>query len=85
MARGAVAKPMADRYSSPYRVLEHGKKGWKVQVEERVVIISRDRLKPPLGSVTPKSAFLTKRGRPRAASVSSMASDSVAVKAEGPV
>ena len=42
VARGGAAKPMADKYSGPYKVLERANKAWKVQVGGRVEIISRD-------------------------------------------
>ena len=65
---------MADKYSGPYKVLEQANKAWKVQVGEKVEIISRDHLKPHLGSVDPVAARPLARGRPRMASVSSLAS-----------
>ena len=76
---------MADKYSGPYRVLERGNMVWKVQVGERVEVISRDSLKPHLGSVAPKAAVPPKCGRPRTASVVSVASASEAAKPGGPV
>ena len=76
---------MADKYSVPYRVLERGNKTWKVQVGERVEVISRDRLKPHLGSVAPKAAILPQRGRPRTAPLVSVALSPSAAKPEGPV
>ena len=76
---------MADKYSGPYRVLERGNKVWKVQVGERVEVISRDSLKPHLGSVAPKAAVPPKRGRPSTASIVSVASSPSAAKPEGPV
>ena len=48
-------------------------------------VVSRDRLKPHLGSVASKAAVPPKRGRPRMASVNSMASASGAAKPGGPV
>ena len=51
MAKGRAQGPMADKYSGPYKVLEKGNKAWKLQVGERVEVVSRDRLKPHLGSV----------------------------------
>ena len=81
VARGGAAKLMSEKYSSHYKVLERGNKACKIQVGEKVEIISRDRLKPHLGSVAPKAAVPPKRGRPRTASV---ASASVAVKPGGP-
>ena len=62
-----------------------GNKAWKLQVGERVDVVSRDRLKPHLGSMAPKAAVPPKRGRPRMASVNSMASASGAAKPGGPV
>ena len=82
---GGSAKPMADKYNSPYRVLERGNKAWKVQVGERVEILSRDRLKPHLGSVGPKAAVPLRRGRPRVASAASVALASSAAKLGGRV
>ena len=45
MARGGVAKPKVEKYSGPYKVLKWGNKAWKIQVGERVDIVSRDCLK----------------------------------------
>ena len=75
---------MAYKYSSPYNVLERDSKAWKLQVGERVDLISRNRLKPHLGSVAPKAAKPPKPGRPRTASEASGASASVAAKQGGP-
>ena len=47
---------MAHKYSSPCTVLEWGNKAWKLQVGEWVDVVSRDCLKPHLGSVAPKAA-----------------------------
>ena len=58
-----------DKYSGPYQVLERGNKVWKLQVGERVKVVSRDRVKPHLGSVAPQAAVPPTRGRPRMASV----------------
>ena len=76
---------MADKYSCPYKVLEWGNKAWKLQVGDRVDVVSRDRLKPHLGSVAPKAAVLPRRGRLRAAFVDSMASTSGVAEPGGPV
>ena len=51
VAKGGAQRPMADKYSGPYQVLEKGNKAWKLQVGERVEVVSRDCLKPHLGSV----------------------------------
>ena len=45
---------MANKYSSPNKVLERGNKVWKIQVGKRVDVDSKDRLKPHLGSVAPR-------------------------------
>ena len=50
---GGALRPMGDKYSGPYKVLERGNKAWKLQVGERVDMVSRDHLKPHLGSVAP--------------------------------
>ena len=83
MARWRAAKPMADKYSGPYKVLEWGNKVWNIWVGERVDVVSRDRLKPHLGSMAPKAAVPLRRGRPRMTSVVSVASASVAAKPGG--
>ena len=80
VARGGAAKPMAHKYSSPCKVLEQGNKAWKLQVGERVDVVSRDRLKPHLGSMAPKAAMPPRHGRLRTASAVSVASASEAEK-----
>ena len=54
--RGGASRPILDKYSSPYKVLERGNKAWKLQVGERVDVVSRDHLKPHLGSMAPNAA-----------------------------
>ena len=76
---------MADKYSGPYKVLEKGNKAWKLQVGERVEVVSRDHLKPHLGSVAPRAAVPPARGRPRTASAAPLASSFSAEKLGGPV
>ena len=76
---------MADKYSGPYKVMERGNKAWKLKVGERVEVVSRDCLKPHLGSVAPEAAMPPTHGRPRTASVAPVASASSAEKPEGPV
>ena len=85
VAKGGAQRPMADKYSGPYKVLEWANKAWKVQVGEKMEIISRDRLKPHLGSVDPVAARPPTRGRPRMASISSVASPASAKRPGGPV
>ena len=85
VVKGGASKPMTDKYSGPYRVLERGNKAWKLQVGERVEVVSRDRLKPHLGSVAPEGAVAPTHGRPRTASVAPVASPSLAEKPGGPM
>ena len=68
------------KYSGPYKVLVRGNKAWKLQVGERVDVVSRDRLKPHLRRVPPEAAVPPTRGRPRTVSVAPVASPSVAEK-----
>ena len=75
----------ADKYRGPYKLLERGNKAWKIQVGERVDVVSKDCLKPHLGTVAPKAAVPPRCGRPRTASVVSVASTSVAAEPGGPV
>ena len=56
VAKGGAQRPMADKYSGPYQVLERGNKAWKLQVGERVEVVSRDRLKPHLCRVALEAA-----------------------------
>ena len=85
VAKGGAQRPMADKYSGPYKLLERGNKAWKLQVGERVDVVSRDCLKPHLGRVAPRAAMPPTRGRPRAASDALVASPSSAEKPGGPV
>ena len=85
MNKGGASRPMADKYRGPYKVLERGNKAWKLQVGERVDVVSRDYFKPHLGSAAPEAAVLPTRGRPRTASVALVASTSLAEKPGGPV
>ena len=85
VVKGGASKPMTDKYSGPYRVLERGNKAWKLQVGERVEVVSRDRLKPHLGSVAPEGAVAPTHGRPRTASVAPVTSPSLAEKPGGPM
>ena len=64
---------MADKYSGPYQVLERGNKAWKLQVGEKVEVVSPEAVVPP------------RRGRPRMASVAPVASSSSSKKPGGPV
>ena len=66
-------------------MLERVNKAWKLQVGERMEVVSRDCLKPYLGSVAPRAAVPLTRGRPRMASVALVASSSTTEKPGGPV
>ena len=83
VAKGGAQRPMANKYSGPYQVLERGNKAWKLQVGEMVEVVSRDRLKPHLGGVAPEAAVPTRSGRPRTASVAPVASSSSSKKPGG--
>ena len=85
MAKGGAQRPMADKYSGPYQVLERGNKAWKLQVGDKIEVVSRDRLKAHLGRVAPEAAVPPRRGRPRTASVAPVASSSSPKKPGGPV
>ena len=85
VAKGGAQQPMAVKYSGPYKVLERGNKAWKLQVGERVNVVSRDCLKPHLGSVAPRGTKPPTHGRPRTAYVALVASPSPAEKPGGPV
>ena len=76
---------MADKYSGPYHVLERGNKAWKLQVGEKLEVVSRDRLKPHLGRLAPEAAVPPRHGRPRTASVAQVASSSSSKKPGGPM
>ena len=85
VAKGGASRPMVDKYSGPNKVLERGNKAWKLQVGERVEVVSRDCLKPHLGSVAPEAAVLPTHWRPRTASIALLASTSSEEKPGGPV
>ena len=85
VAKGGAQRPMADKYSGPYQVLERGNKAWKLQVGDKIEVVSRDRLKAHLGRVAPEAAVPPRRGRPRTASVAPVASSSSPKKPGGPV
>ena len=55
VAKGGASRPMADKYSSPFKVFERGNKAWKLQVGERVDVGER---------VAPEAALPPTRGRP---------------------
>ena len=55
VAKGGASRPMADKYSSPFKAFERGNKAWKLQVGERVDVGER---------VAPEAALPPTRGRP---------------------
>jgi len=62
--RGGQGRPLADNYAGPYQVMEKAVKYFKVLVGSKVDSISRDRLKPHLGTRPPEAATPPRRGRP---------------------
>ena len=62
--RGAVSPPLTQCYSGPYQVVERGPKVFRLQVGERVEVVSADRLKPHTGSAPAIPAVPPRRGRP---------------------
>ena len=69
----------------PLQGVGEGQQGVELQVGERVDVVSKDCLKPHLGSVAHEAAMPPTHGRPRTASVASVASPSMAEKPGGPV
>ena len=63
VAKGGASRPMADKYSSPFKAFERGNKARKLQVGERVA---------------PEAALPPTRGRPRTASAARVVSPSSA-------
>ena len=63
MQRGGVGPPLTDNYAGPYLVLEKGPKVFKLQLGTRKEVITRDQLKPHLGTAPPAAADPPCRGR----------------------
>jgi len=61
--RGQHGGPLEQAYVGPYQVLERTDKVFKLQVGDRVEVVSADRLKPHRGS-TPTPGEPPRRGRP---------------------
>ena len=74
---------MANKYCGHYQVLERGNKAWKLQGGESGEVVSRDRLKPHLGSVAPRAAVPLTCGRLRTASMAPVASSTSEEKPGG--
>ena len=85
VVRGGASKPMADKYSSSHKVLERGNKAWKLQVGEMVDIVSIGPHETQPGQRGPQGRCAPTRGRPRTASIASVASPSLAEKPGEPV
>ena len=62
--RGGVGPPLADNYADPYLVPEKGPKVFKLQLGTRQEVVSRDRLKPRVGTAPPAVADPPRRGWP---------------------
>ena len=62
--RGGVGPPLADNYAGPYLVLEKGPKVFKLQLGTGQEVVSRDWLKPRVGTAPPAVADPPRRGRP---------------------
>ena len=62
--RRGVGPPLADNYTGPYLVLEKGPKVFKLQLGERIEVLSRDWLKPHAGQAPPATAEPPRRGQP---------------------
>ena len=62
--RGAASPSLQPPYVGPFRVLERGRKVFKLQVGDRVEVVSLDRLKPHLGELEPEVEVPRGRGQP---------------------
>ena len=83
---GGQGRPLEDKYAGPYKVLERGPKVFKLQLGQKVEVVTRDRLKPHLGQLTPELAQPPRRGRPlRTEAPSDGSSPSGAEEPGGPV
>ena len=63
--KGGAAKPLADNYDGPFRLLERGTKAFKLQMGEGADTVSRDRLKAHLAARDLEPAITRPCGRPR--------------------
>ena len=64
--KGGTVAPLSPLYSGPYKVLSSGPKIFKLQVGERIEVVSIDRLKPHRGDLFIQPALPPARGRPPA-------------------
>jgi hypothetical protein len=64
--KGGTVAPLLPLYSGPYKILSSGPKVFKLQVGERIEVLSFDRLKPHRGTVPVQPAQPPARGRPSA-------------------
>ena len=74
---GGQGRPLEDKYSGPYKVVDRGPKVFKLQLGEKVEVVTRDRLKPHLGQLDPEPAQAPRRGRPPRTEAASSGSSSV--------
>ena len=63
--KGGTCRPLANKWSGPYKVKEKGNKVWKLLVGDRLEVVSVDRLQAHQGAVDPEAAQPPQRGRPR--------------------
>ena len=61
--RRGVGPSLADNYTGPYLVLEKGSKVFKLQLGTWQEVVSRDQLKPHVGTALPAVAEPPRRGR----------------------
>jgi hypothetical protein len=62
--RGGNKTPLATNYEGPFHVLARDKKTVTVQINERIEVVSRDRVKPHTAREDPLPAVVRGRGRP---------------------
>jgi hypothetical protein len=62
--KGGSLPSLAQRYSGPFVVLERNAKTFRLAVGSREEVVSVDRLKPHLGTLSTSSAVPPRRGRP---------------------
>jgi hypothetical protein len=63
--KGGVWPPLAPLYQGPYAVVQSRPKCFKVQIGDKVEVVSVDRLKPNLGTQPLEPVAPVARGRPR--------------------
>ncbi len=74
--RGGQTPPLTPLYSSPYEVMEAGRKVFKISISGKIEMFTVDRLKPHLGSAPLLAATPLVRGRPAKRTASGRAAPS---------